>query len=111
MNVRTSIHLKFSDEPGFTDYRRDDGGPYTVVQPSGLPAGSVDLYADAPVSFRNLARVLELAADRWDELLEQQAQAPAPARCCANCGDHPSTLSSRDWCDGCEAAEARVLTA
>jgi hypothetical protein len=33
------------------------------------------------------------------------AQLADEYRACARCGDQVRTLSSRDWCDGCEAEE------
>lgn len=45
--------------------------------------------------------------DEDDEDLNVQTERP-----CANCQDECLTLSSRDWCDGCEEeAEAESLLA
>lgn len=42
-------------------------------------------------------RIAEVVAGEAEDVEEDDE------RECANCGDTVQTLSSRDWCDGCEA--------
>lgn len=88
----------------------DSATPSVVVEIRTREFGPIiALHAENP---QQLDVLIEALTGASIALVAAQARAAVRAlRSCTNCGDVTDYLSSRDWCDGCEAAEARVLTA
>lgn len=75
----------------------------SVIERVGMPwVGSTSDDAEAVNRWRRMTprEWGEVCPECWEE--GHDCNAEEEGRECAQCGDNTHTLSSRDWCDGCE---------
>lgn len=82
----------------------DPMDPFGVGVTSPFALGVFTANGDGTVLEGGAAEIVDFA-DRLHAYVHRQLDVPVDdeTRACAMCGDEVLVLSSRDWCDGCEA--------